>query len=78
MRALTFTPFLVILLLGCQSEKKSQYIKCMDSGTIELYGDKLAPSFCKCFSDGIASDESPFFVGNRCAKPILEKMLDEV
>ncbi len=78
MRILIFPPFIIILLIfGCQSEHKKTYNKCMNSGIEELYGKTLAPDFCHCFSDAINSKESPFTASNRCAKPIIERMLNE-
>ncbi len=74
MRALLLLPFIIILMLGCQSKSKSQYEKCMDSGSMELYGKELAQDFCNCFSISIISSKSPFDAANRCAKPIIEGM----
>ena len=78
MRTFLVPPFIIILMFGCQSEQKSQYKKCMDSGAIELYGKKAAEDFCNCFSASIASSKSPFEAGNRCAKPMIEGMQTEV
>ena len=78
MRALLLLPFIVILMLGCQSKHKDNYKKCMDSGATELYGKESARDFCNCFSFSIVSSKSPFEAGNRCAKPIIEGMQIEV
>lgn len=77
MRFFLLAPIL-ILMIGCQSTHKKNYRKCMESGANELYGSKLAPDFCKCFSASILSSKSPFDAGNECAKPIIERMLIEV
>ena len=51
----------------------------MKSGSKELYGKQFASDFCKCMADGLIEEgSSPFNVGNRCAKPILKKMFEEV
>tara|TARA_B100001250_G_C19086895_1_gene480913 strand:- start:133 stop:336 length:204 start_codon:yes stop_codon:yes gene_type:complete len=63
------------MLSGCQSEKRSKYFECIKSGTKDLYGNELAPEFCRCMADSLADGSAPFETGNKCAKPILKKML---
>ena len=70
--------FLTIFASGCQSEKRIQYKKCFNSGSQELYGKKSASVFCNCFSDGMKNGESPFEAGNRCAKPLINKLIEEI
>ena len=77
MKTFILTPFLILFLVGCQSEKKLKYNECMDSGVEELYGNKFVKDFCTCFADGLIREKSPFETANRCSKPIIEKMLEE-
>ena len=76
MRSNLVFPLLLLLLFGCNSGRKSKYNDCMESGMEKLYGDTLTPEFCKCFADGLTRDNSPFAVGNRCSRPIIQKMLE--
>ncbi|WP_164923223.1 MULTISPECIES: hypothetical protein [Prochlorococcus] len=63
-------------MTSCQSERKSKYKECMNSGMEELYGENLTPDFCECFTEGQMVGESPFETGNRCAKPIIEEIFN--
>ena len=77
MRFFLFAPLLLFLLIGCNSERKSKYNECMESGIEKLYGEKLTPDFCECFSDSLTRGKLPFEAGNTCSKPIIEKMLEQ-
>ncbi|AAP99733.1 Predicted protein [Prochlorococcus marinus subsp. marinus str. CCMP1375] len=70
------TPILLVFMTSCQSERKSKYKECMNSGMEELYGENLTPDFCECFTEGQMVGESPFETGNRCAKPIIEEIFN--
>ena len=74
MKHLMIAALVLVPLSGCMSERRLKFNDCMKSGSKDLYGSELAPKFCNCMADGFLEGVAPFELGNKCSKPIVEKM----
>ena len=78
MKSFILVQIALVILTGCQLERRAKYNECIKSGTKDLYGKQLAAEFCRCMANDLAQGSSPFETGNKCAKPILKKMILEI